>query len=518
MQPNSNSITRLAIEPVGAISQDVSALTRTSAGRGHPSGPATEHTPNVFLPLRFILTGVLALFVGAGWLIARPEVLATYHYNQYVIALTHLFVLGWLCTVVMGAMYQLVPVALETRLHSERMAAWQFVFHGAGCAGMVWMFWVWDLKQVGHFGSALALGVGLFVYNLARTLGRVPRWNVVATAVAASLFWLSLTVLAGLSIAAGKCTYESAETLSATSVLGALVHGLRAVAAFMARFDQFGAMHAHAHLGAVGFFLMLIVGISYKLIPMFTLSEAQSRARAAWSVALLNVGLAGSFLTVLLRHPWKPVFALLIVAALGVFGWELRAIVRARKRRSLDWGVKSFLTALGCLAPLSVLALVLSWPGLPLNAVTGQLENAYGFLGLIGVVSFAILGMLHKIIPFQVWFHVYGKEIGRRKVPALAEMYSARWQMAGYWFFVAGLLLTTFSTVTAQGTWVRAGCVLLAFSFFTFAVNLAKILSHLIRPRVEPLNSEARPSAPAPSTPEARNLSAARAGASSLAA
>jgi len=81
----------------------------------------------------------------------------------------------------MGAVYQLVPVALETKLHSERRARWHYGFHVVGFAGMVWMFWNWNLKQVGHFGSVLAVGVGLFVYNIARTLLRVPKWNVVAT-------------------------------------------------------------------------------------------------------------------------------------------------------------------------------------------------------------------------------------------------------------------------------------------------------------------------------------------------
>src|SRR3974390_1850222 len=111
----------------------------------------------------------------------------------------------------MGAMYQLVPVALETKLYSERLAKWQFAFHLVGFVGMVWMFETWNMKQVGHFGSVLAVGVGLFMYNLARTLLRVQKWNVVATAIASSLAWLSITVLAGLSIAAGKCAYDSSE-------------------------------------------------------------------------------------------------------------------------------------------------------------------------------------------------------------------------------------------------------------------------------------------------------------------
>lgn len=137
--------------------------------------------PSLGLPLRFMLTGLLALLAGLGWLVVQPGLLTQYHYGPHVIAATHLFVLGFICTVVMGAMYQLVPVALETKLHSERLAKWQFAIHVVCFIGMVWMFKTWNMKQVGHFGSGLALGVGLFVYNLVRTLWRVAKWNVVST-------------------------------------------------------------------------------------------------------------------------------------------------------------------------------------------------------------------------------------------------------------------------------------------------------------------------------------------------
>src|SRR6476620_253991 len=139
--------------------------------------PPTVHPASIKLPLAFILTGFLSLAVGVGWLVGNPSILSTYHYNQYVIAATHLFVLGWICSAVMGAMYQLVPVALETRLYSLKLARWQFAFHTSGFIGMVWMFNGWNMKQVGHFGSVFAVGVGLFVYNMVRTLRRVPKWN-----------------------------------------------------------------------------------------------------------------------------------------------------------------------------------------------------------------------------------------------------------------------------------------------------------------------------------------------------
>ena len=452
--------------------------------------PKVANAPSVILPLQFIITGLLALFAGVGCLMVRPDLLATYHYNQYVIAVTHLVVLGWICSVIMGAMYQLVPVALETKLYSERLARWQFLFHVVGFVGMVWAFSIWDLKQVGHFATVLTVGVGLFVYNILRTLLRVPKWNVTATAITASLSWISFAILTGLFIAAGKCTYETAAVLSPTTPVGALVNGLRSIAGFVARFDSMSAMHAHAHLGSVGFFIMLIVGVSYKLVPMFTLSEVQNQRRAICSIVLLNFGLAGTFITVLLGSPWKLAFTAIIVAALAIYAWELAAILRARSRRKLDWSIKYFLTAIALLALLSGLAIILSWPGLPMTTLTGQLENVYGFLGLIGIVTFAIIGMLYKIIPFLVWFSSYSRKIGLMKVPAMAEMYSANFQAAGYWSFLNGLVVTSVAILFSNENGVRFGCGLLATSLLAFAVNVVTMLTHLVHPRLKPLAAQ----------------------------
>jgi cbb3-type cytochrome oxidase subunit 1 len=412
------------------------------------------------LPLRFVVLGVTALLTGVLILVFRPEVLATYHYNQWVLAVTHLFTLGWISSIIMGSMYQLVPVALETKLFSERLVRWQFALHLVGVAGMVWMFWIWDVQQMGHFGSVVSLGIGCFLYNIGRTLARIPRWNLVAAGITAAMFWLTMTMLAGLYVAASKCWSFSP-------------------------FAPIAQMHAHAHLGGLGFFLLMIVGVSYKLVPMFALSEVRSWRRAGASMALLNAGLAGVFVTVLLDSPWKLAFALVTISGLAVYGWEMRAIVRARKRKHLDWGLKYFLTALGWLAPLAALSVVLCWPGLPATALTTQLENVYGFLALAGVVTLAILGMLYKIVPFLVWYARYSPLVGRSPVPALADMYSTRLQAVSYWLFLPGLLGTAVATALGHAPGVRWGCVALAGGVLVFAINLGRICSHLVRPKPE---------------------------------
>jgi len=455
--------------------------------RGSQPKQVRATAPSVSLPLRFMLTALVALFGAVAWIIANPSILAIYHYHQHVIAATHLVVLGFICTVVMGAMYQLVPVALETKLYSERLAKWQFVIHVIGFVGMVWMFNVWNMKQVGHFGSALALGVGLFVYNLARTLWRVPKWNIVATAITAALVWFSLTIFVGLSIAAAKCAYEATEGLATEEGVKQVVGGLRVVAGVVSRFDAIGAMHAHAHLGVVGFFVMLIVGVAYRLIPMFTLTEVQCKYRAGLSIVLLNIGIAGSVVTILLRSQWKPVFAATVVAGLAIFVWELWAMLRARKRPALDWGLKSFLAAVGMLIPVCILALVLSWPSLPMNQFFGMLENVYGFLGLFGVVTLAILGMLHKILPFLVWFGVYSPHVGRAQLPLTSQMVSERAQAGGLVTYLVGLLIISVAILRESEPGVRLGGLFLLVSLGLFGRNAVKVFSHFRNPQIKPL-------------------------------
>ncbi len=460
-----------AILPKSAVIESKPVLKNAVRPPATPS-LAGRQAAAVRLPLCFVLTGVLSLLVSAGVLPAQPDLLAMYHYTPHLIAVTHLFVLGFICSIVMGAMYQLVPVTLETRIFSERLVKFQFAAHVIGFVGMVWAFWNSNLALVGVFGLVLTLGVGLFVFNLACTLAKVKRWNTIKFGVTSALFWLSATVAAGLFVTASK---------------------FRACSAF----QPLAAMHAHAHLGVVGVFVMMLVTVSYKLVPMFTLSELQSERRAWCSEAAINIGLAGVFITVLFQEPFKPLFALVTISGFLLYGWELFAILRARNRRVLDWGMKYFLTAIGLLLPLSILALALTWSGLPANAVTMQLESVYGLLGMFGLVGLAILGMLYKIVPFLVWFHSYGRHIGRAKTPALADMYSVPLQIAGYWSFLAGLAALSVATAWSHTAGIRWGGGLLALSLVVFALNMGKIFAHFVRPKVEPFAKKSNPVAKA---------------------
>jgi hypothetical protein len=213
---------------------------------------------------------------------------------------------------------------------------------------------------------------------------------------------------------------------------------------------------------------MLIVGVSYKLIPMFTLSEIQSRTRAFLSVALLNVALAGSFVTIrcaargnspLRCSRWRTDFT--------PGNWPQYCAAQAT---NLDWGIKYFLTAAALLLLVSGLGVVLSWPTLPLTPVWPA-RNLYGFLGLLGVITFAIIGMLYKILPFLVWFDATAARSGSKS--SCAGRY-ARGQTIGFWIFLAGLALTTPNSVIERiPRSIAAACWL---SLAAFAMNAGLIL------------------------------------------
>src|SRR6187401_1382636 len=76
------------------------------------------------LPLAFIGTGLVAFALAVGALAVRPQLLLLPHSHPHVVALAHLWLPGFLLSVSMGAMYQLMPVVLGTALELPIAAAW----------------------------------------------------------------------------------------------------------------------------------------------------------------------------------------------------------------------------------------------------------------------------------------------------------------------------------------------------------------------------------------------------------
>jgi hypothetical protein len=82
-----------------------------------------------------------------------------------LLALVHILTLGWITTPILGAAFQLVPVALQVGLYSERLA---LIGYGLWNGASSWAqspFCVAGPMTVG--GVALSAGVWLFLLNMA---------------------------------------------------------------------------------------------------------------------------------------------------------------------------------------------------------------------------------------------------------------------------------------------------------------------------------------------------------------
>lgn len=420
---------------------------------------ASEVAPSVDLPIRYLIFALAALAIFA---IALPifaaDVLAQYHYTHRAVAFTHLLVLGWIATVILGATVQIVPVALGVAIHSEKLVRWTFILHVLGVVGMVTSFWLWNFHLLLWFGMLVTAGFSLYIYNISRTLRRVEQHDAVSIHIATSLVYLALTFLAG--------QYLMHDKVSAFSP-----------------FSVISAIHAHAHLAALGWIFMLIIGVSYRLIPMFALTSIQSQRRVWTSFVLLNAGTVGVFVGILTHSNWTSLAALAVVVALGIWAWEVIAMLKARMRPHLDGTLRQALIAIGHLPVLAALGLWLSGPS-ELTALKAQAQTSYGLIALLGFITLFIMAMLYKIIPFLVWYKVFPPLVGRQPVPKLYELYSLGLQRWALGFFLIGLWATTLLTAAACDSiwpgWLSVSSGVMSVGILMFVVNMAMPLSRLI--------------------------------------
>jgi hypothetical protein len=66
-------------------------------------------------------------------------------------------------------------------------------------------------------------------------------------------------------------------------------------------------------------------------------------------------------------------------------------------------------------------------------------------------------------------------------------MYCPKLQIVGYWSYLAALAVASAGILLANESVVRIGAGFLALSLATLAFNVATMLAHLVRPKLEPL-------------------------------
>ncbi len=421
------------------------------------------------LPLAFIVFGLAGLAAAACWMALEPSLLGLPHLHPRVVALVHLWLPGFLLSVCIGALYQLMPVVLGAPLAMRVSVLWiHFGLHAVGAILLVAAFAHGRFEWVGAGGTLISAGAVIVFTAVLRTFLAAKRRDAPAWCFPLATGWLAATVLFGIALAINRRWPWL--PLSAADLL-----------------------RAHAHLGLAGFFLTLLQGTTFQLIPMFTMGSLR-RPRLVWAGLLAT---QAGLITLTPGLAWNvslltQIGALILATGILCSALAFRATLGTRRRKALEPGLKAFVLGAFILAVATVVGTALTFmpPG---HAWAQQGIAVYGILIIPGALSLVVLGMLCKIIPFLVWMRAYGPKVGKQPVPLATALASRPLEQGWLIAHVAGLGLLFASSIFSSEKLALAGGITLLIATGLFISNVWRVLAHLRDNRTPPLPSPAVP-------------------------
>ncbi|MFA7436945.1 hypothetical protein [Castellaniella sp.] len=420
-----------------------------------------DKTPALGVPLPFLLNVPLfALLAGllATW--AGPDFLAS-RWSGQTLALTHLWTLGILGSAMLGALLQILAVACNVPTPGiGRLVRWVHPLLTTGtlllAAGFLWWWPTAWLSAVIFLAAAFLSYLATVAWGLWLHRRQVYRGaREILVPVRAALASLALTVLFGASLA------------------GALGLSLTLP-------DWLGS---HVLWGLAGWGGLLLMGMTFQLLPIFQVTEIYPKAMTRWLPLLVPILLlAWTALDASegLPRPMRETIELILIACYALWGATTLQRLWTRKRptpeaTTLFWYV-SMLSLLAC-APLWI------WMT---HGHGPQASLVLGVAIIVGVLGSAVNGMLYKIVPFLLWKHAQDSISGPGRDPAMARVYlkvlpkmatyisetAAQAQWAAHLAMTLGWLLAAAGWQPAR----HAAGPLLILSALLLAFNLGRAL------------------------------------------
>ena len=402
---------------------------------------AAGKVPARTLPLLFLGTAHVSLALASLFAAIWPYAVAGFFYHPWLIALVHMVTLGWISFSIVGAIYIVGPVALRMEMPARRLDYAAYACAVIGLIGMVGHFWI--QQYAGMAWSAGTIAAGL-MYMTARIIvrvrtARIQRAVKLHIALACVNFWLAASM--GLLIATDKVWHW---------LPGFVVSNV----------------FAHAHLAAIGWVAMMITGVGYRMLPMTFPAKMPDERSMYASALLLEIGVLGLFVTLLLRSAIALLFGVLIVGGMIAFGsrvaWMLRHHVsKPVGAPRVDFGRLHAAGAAVSLAIASAIGLVLL--AKPSTPETLRAAAAYGVFGLVGCLAQMVTAMETRLIPTAVWFWSYAASEYQVPPPsphAMRERWLQAIVFAGWTIGVLGL---------ASGMWIESAALVRIGGWALFA-------------------------------------------------
>ena len=416
-----------------------------------PGNIAAPYTPPFKVVRRYFIASAIAFVLLNGLLLFNYQHIQGHHFQPRILTFVHLAVLGWATMTIMGAMTQLVPVILETSLYSVRMARWGLWLYLFGASGIVSHFWFLPAGGLGMVSAAVTafIPIFLFVLNIGLTMSRVKSINITVAHIIAAITYLTTVATIGLLL------------------------GINLGAPFFTG-NHLSYLALHAVFGFAGWFSMVIMGVSYRLLPMFTLSHTYRTWPGWWAFGLVNFGILGIVVEFIVGNPFYS--SVLIAAGLFMFAYQVRLILGGRMRKSLDLGLRHAVLAYGYMPVAAMLGVYIAL-GHIVPDIQQRFVLIYGFTIIFGCITFLVIGMMYKIVPFLVWFHKYSDKVGKEKVPLLKDMFSEKVGNIQFWLITTGVPVVILGFSIENQIIVASGLSVMFAASLLFGYNMYTVFT-----------------------------------------
>lgn len=405
--------------------------------------------------LPFYIYAAVAFFVGCLLLFISSSAFTQHYFHPHTLAITHTMALGWATMMILGAGHQLLPVLIEGKLFSNSLAYFSFIFAATGIPLLVYAFFTFNMNWPAQCGGIfINVAIVCYLVNFAISLTKSKQENVHAVFVFTATLWLLLTTLLGLFL-----VYNFTLNIFPSSSLHYL--------------------SLHAHMGIVGWFLLMVIGVGSRLIPMFLISK-YSHPKLLWYMyALLNTGLILFIIIHIFLH--KIFFYLLpivaIVTALLLFARYCFKAYRQRIRRQVDEQIKISLLSVSMMI-LPLIFLIITVISLLNGKQDTKLVLLYGFSIFFGWITAVIFGMTFKTLPFIVWNKVYHLKAVLGKTPNPKELFSSKFFTAMAITYLAGFILFAVGILFIEIPVLKMAASLLLTAAILYNWNVFKIVLH----------------------------------------
>lgn len=419
--------------------------------------------PPRWLPLLYFGFAHLCLAAAFAAVALDPRGVAGFWYHPKMVAVVHLVTLGWISASILGAVYMIGPMALRMPMPSHAADRWAFGLFVAGVIGMAIHFWIAEHSGMAWSAGMVTLAVSRVAWRVLRALPAAPIQGAVKLHFALGFANLLLAATAGLLLALDKMFHFLPGYVLAN-------------------------VAAHAHLAALGWALMIVMGAGYRLLPML-LPAAMPERRSLWASALLlETGVLGLAAGLVLRRPWAGAFAVVAVAGVLSFLREVRWMARnprpaPKELRKPDLGVVHVAQALACLLLAAGLGLALVFS--PPAAWKVPAALVYGVLGLVGFLAQMVIGVNARLLPLFSWLTAYAGDAFRTVPPSPHATPSRTLQVWTLGLWSVGMPLLAAALALDRAPWLTAAGWTLFAAVLLDGIGAVRIVLRA-RPRTRP--------------------------------